>query len=366
MIHRFPWLSGALVAAALIFTAGANAAESVPESGRKVVLELAGERFQWKIVEAPVATPGPRQVLMRVRAVGLNRGDLEILDPKFGAKAGLVVASDAAGEIVAVGGDVKDFRVGDRVNTLYVRNWTDGPASKEKMAAAHGSSVDGVLADYLVLDDTAIAAMPKGLSFEEAATLPTAGLTAWMAVNGQRALRPGDVVVVQGTGGVSTLALQLATALGGRVIATSSSDSKLARARALGAEGGINYRTTPAWSARVLELSGGHGADVVVDVVGKATLPESLKSLAYEGTLSLVGGLSGYDGQLPAIALLLKTARAQGIYVGSRADYRRMAEFIGQREFHPAIDRVFPLEEYAAALAHMASGDFVGKIVLTL
>lgn len=366
MSNRFSWLSGALVAATLILTAGASAAEPVPAAGRKVVLDLAGDRFQWKIVEAPVAAPGPHQVLMRVRAVALNRGDVEVLDPKFGAKAGLVVASDAAGEIVAVGSEVRDFRVGERVNTLYFRNWTDGPPSGEKLAATHGATVDGVLADYLVLDDTAITAMPNGLSFEEAATLPTAGLTAWMAVNGHRALRAGDVVVVQGTGGVSTLALQFATALGGRVIATSSSDGKLARARALGAEGGINYRSTPAWSARVLELTGGHGADVVVDVVGKAALPESLQSLAYGGTLSLVGGLTGFDGQVPAIQLLLKTARVQGIYVGSRADYRRMAEFIGQREFHPAIDRVFPLEEYAAALAHMESGDFVGKIVLTL
>jgi NADPH:quinone reductase-like Zn-dependent oxidoreductase len=366
MIGRFRWSAGVLVALAIILTAGADAAEPVPATGRKVVLDPVDGKFRWKIVEAPVATPGPRQVVVRVRAVSLNRGDVELLDPKFGAKAGQVVTSDAAGEIVAVGGEVKHFRAGDRVTTLYFRNWTDGPPSKDKMAAAHGASVDGVLADYLVVNDTAVASMPKGLSFEEAATLPTAGLTAWMAVNGHRALRKGDVVVVQGTGGVSTFALQFAAALGGRVIATSSSDAKLARAKALGAADGINYRTTPAWSARVLELTGGHGADVVVDVVGKAALPEAVKSLAYGGTLSLVGGLTGYDGQLPAIELILKTARAQGIYVGSRADYQRMAEFIGQRQFHPAIDRTFPLEEFEAALAHMESGDFVGKIVLKL
>jgi NADPH:quinone reductase-like Zn-dependent oxidoreductase len=351
---------------ALVAGGPATAAESVPAVGRKVVLDKAGERLQWKIVEATVPAPGPRQVLVRVRAVALNRGDVEMLDPKFGAPVGRVVASDAAGEIVGVGSGVKDFRVGDRVTSLYFRNWTDGPPSDEKLAATHGASVDGVLADYLALDDTAVASMPQGLSFEEASTLPTAGLTAWMAVNGHRALRPGDVVVVQGTGGVSTFALQFAAALGARVITTSSSDAKLERAKALGARDGINYRTTPAWSARVLELTEGRGADVVVDVGGTRSLPESAKSLAHLGQLSVVGGLTGYDGQVPAINLLLKTARAQGIYVGSRADYLRMGEFIAERKLRPAIDRVYPLENYDTALKQMESGDFVGKIVLTL
>ncbi|MGH8249744.1 MAG: zinc-dependent alcohol dehydrogenase family protein [Steroidobacteraceae bacterium] len=367
MITSNSLTAGALVGLiALVPGASAAAAESLPSTGRKVVLDTVGDGFRWKIVDAPVQAPGPRQVLVRVRAVALNRGDLEMLDPKSGGKAGQAVLSDAAGEIVAVGDEVKDFRPGDRVTSLYFRNWTDGPPNDEKLAATHGGSVDGVLADFLMLDDTAVAPMPEGLGFEEAATLPTAGLTAWMAVNGHRALRPGDIVLVQGTGGVSTFALQFAAALGGRVIATSSSDQKLEKAKALGARDGINYRTTPAWSARVLELTNGHGADVIVDVGGKSSLAESAKSLAHWGMLSIVGGLTGYDGQISALDLLLRTARAQGIYVGSRADYLRMSKFIAQHGLRPAIDRVFALDDYEAALKHLESGEFVGKIVLKL
>lgn len=345
--------------------APAAAADSLPASTRQVVLESAGDRLRWKVAEAPVRAPGPRQVVVRARAFALNRGDLENLDPSYGATPGRVVGSDAAGEIVAVGSGVEDFRLGDRVTTLYFRNWTDGPPTDEKLAAAHGATVEGVFAEYLTIDETAIAPMPEGLSFEEASTLPTAGLTAWMAVHGHRALEPDDVVLVQGTGGVSTFALQFASALGARVIVTSSSEAKLGKAKALGARDGINYRTTPAWSARVMELTGGHGADVIVDVGGTQSLPESAKSLAHHGMLSVVGGLTGYDGQVPAISLLLRSARAQGIYVGSRADFRRMSEFIARHGIRPVIDRVFPLGRHEAALAHLASGDFVGKIVLT-
>jgi NADPH:quinone reductase-like Zn-dependent oxidoreductase len=362
---RVRFAMSVLALCALTIAPSISSAEPIPSTTRKMILEKFENGFRWKLIEVPIAQPAPRQVLMHVRAVALNRGDLEVLAPAEG-REGLVVASDAAGEIVAVGPDVKGFRIGDRATTLYFHNWTDGPPSADKLRSAHGLSVDGVLGDYMVFDDTAVAPAPKGLSYEEASTLPTAGLTAWMAVNGHRPLRSGDVVVVQGTGGVSVFALQFAAALGARVIATSSSDEKLERVKALGASDGINYKTTPAWSARVLELTSGHGADVVVDVGGKDSLPESVKSLAYLGTLSVVGGLTGYDGQVPAAGLLLKTARAQGIFVGSRADYLRMSAFIAQHKLHPAIDRVFALEEYEAALTYMASNAFVGKIVLKL
>ena len=344
-----------------------SAAESpkLPTTTRKIVLEKTDTGYRWKLIQAPVSALGEHQVLIRVRAVALNRGDLEMLEPDAGNDhSGLVVASDAAGDVVAVGSQVQGLQAGARVTSLYFKNWTDGPPNDEKMSKAHGATVDGVLGEYIVLDDTAVAPVPSSLTYEEAATLATAGLTGWMASTGHRAIQPGDVVLVQGTGGVSMFALQFAAAQGARVIATSSSNEKLDRAKAFGADEVINYKQTPAWPKRVMELTERHGADVVVDVGGKATLPLSVESLAYNGTLSIVGGLTGYGGEIPALGLLLKTASAQGIYVGSRADYLRMCEFISKHQIHPVIDRVFPLEQYDEALKHMASGNFVGKIVL--
>jgi NADPH:quinone reductase-like Zn-dependent oxidoreductase len=340
-------------------------ADKPPAATRKVVFEKTDAGYRWKLIEAPVPTLGPRQVLVHVRAVSLNRGDLEMLEPSAGADySGMVPASDAAGEVVAVGSKVEGFEPGMGVTTLYFRDWTDGLPSDATMSGAHGASVDGVLAEYLVIDDTGIAPAPAGLSHEEAAAIPTAGLTAWRAVMAHGPVGPEDYVLVQGTGGVSTFALQFAAAAGAKVIVTSSSDEKIERARALGATAGINYRTTPDWPRRVMELTGGRGADVIVDVGGKNTLPLSAQSLAYDGTLSIVGGLSGYDGQIPAVNLLMKSARAQGIYVGSRADYLRMSEFIAQHRLRPVIERAYPLEQYEEALKLMDSGNFVGKIVL--
>jgi len=310
---------------------------------------------------------GDHQVLVHVRAVSLNRGDLEMLapDPQRNS-AGLQVASDAAGDVVSVGKHVMQARPGMRVTSTYFRRWVDGPPSGEKLAAALGASVDGVLADYVVLDDTGVVPIPSGLTYEQAATLPTAGLTAWNASIGHRVIRPGSIVLIQGTGGVSTFALQFASAAGARVILTSSSDAKLERARAIAPNEEINYRTVPDWSERVLALTHGHGADLVIDVGGKSTLPQSIRCVAYGGTVALVGGLTGYDGELPALALLMKGARAQGVYVGSRADFLRMNAFITAHHLHPVIDRVFTLDRYDEALKYMAAGNFVGKIVLQL
>lgn len=357
-----------LAALAMLAFTGLAAAEApaAPTTTQVVVLDKTDAGYRWKTVEKAVATPGPRQVLVRVRAVALNRGDVEMLAPSPGSdNSGLVVASDAAGEVMAVGSEVTLFKPGQRVSTLYFRNWVDGPMNDETLKGAHGASIDGVFAEYLVLDDTAIAPAPDGLTFEEIAALPTAGLTAWTAVTPGGPLKTGDVVLVQGTGGVSTFALQFAAASGARVIVTSSSDEKIARAKALGAAEGINYKTTPEWSKRVLELTGGHGADLIVDVGGKNTLKQSTQCLAWYGTLSIVGGLTGYDGDIPAVDLLMKHARAQGIYVGSRADYLAMSAFITAHKLKPAIERTFPFEQYPDALKLMESGNFVGKIVVT-
>ena len=350
------------------FAAMAHCAEQLPGIARKIVIDKAETGYRWKLIEAPVQQPRDRQVLVRVRAVGLNRGDWEMLGANNanGALAGRIPASDAAGDIVAVGKSVQNLRPGTRVTSLYFRNWIDGPASKEIINGAHGVDVDGVLGEYILLDDTAVAPAPQGLTYEEAATLPTAGLTAYMATVGQNRLGPDDVVLVQGTGGVSIFALQFAAAAKARVVVTSSSDDKLVRVRELGARDGINYRTYPKWSERLMEVTGGHGADLVVDVGGKETLEQSVKSLAYGGVLSIVGGLSGYDGTISSLGLLNRTASARGIFVGSRADYIRMSSFIVEHRMRPVIDKVFPFDQYDAALQHLRTGNPVGRVVLKL
>lgn len=339
-----------------------------PTTTRKVVLEkTANGGYRWKLTEAQVPSIGDHQILIHVRAVALNRGDLEILDPDRGPdRSGRMVASDAAGDVVAVGKSVTQVRPAERVTSTYFKNWTDGPPTEEKLEKALGASVEGVLADFVVLDDSNVAPAPVGFSYDEAATLPTAGVTGWMASVGRREPHKGDVVLIQGTGGVSVFAMQFAAACGARIILTSSSDAKLSRTQSIAAHEGINYRNVPQWSQKVLELTRGHGADLIIDVGGKSTLEQSVRSLAFGGTLSIVGGLTGYDGELPASALLGKVLNVHGIFVGSRADFLRMNAFIAAHHLHPVIDKTFPFEQFDAALQYMAAGDFIGKIVLRL
>jgi NADPH:quinone reductase-like Zn-dependent oxidoreductase len=364
-------LSMALLSGAAGLGLGVSTAHAAPSGPgatmRKVVLEKAAAGYRWKIVQAPVPVVGGSEVLVRVHAVSLNRGDLmRLKGDSEGDRTGQVPVTDAAGEVVAVGSRVKGVHKGERVTNTYFKNWVDGPFSHERLEHVPGWTAEGVLADYIVLGSADAIPIPDGMTYEEAATLPTAGVTAWNAVSGHHELHAGDVVLVQGTGGVSTFALQFAVAGGARVIVTSSSDDKLARARALGARDGINYKAQPEWAKSVLQLTQGHGADLVVDVGGKATLAQSVDSLADGGTLSVVGGLTGYDGDISAWGLLKKAATAQTIFVGSRADYLRMLAFMKSHHLHPLIEKVFPLAAYEDALRLMAEGQFTGKIVLDL
>lgn len=353
--------------AGMALPAAAAAAQAPARTTREVVLEKAATGYRWMLVVAAVPAVGPHDVLVHVHAIALNHDDTDLLgpDPQHD-HTGHIVGSDAAGEVIAVGADVTAIHPGERVTNTYFADWTDGPFASKRLAGMYGSSLNGVFRDYLVLPDTDVVGIPDGLSYEEAATLPTAGLTAWSAVTKGRQLRLGDVVLVQGTGGVSIFALQFAAAMGAHVIVTSSSESKLRRALALGAGDGIDYRTTPQWADRVRELTHSRGADLVVDVGGKATLGQSVRCLADAGTLAIVGGLTGYDGVIPAAGLLMKDARAEAVFVGSRADFRRMSEFIAAHHLHPVIDRVFPVEQYQDALRYLQSGGFVGKIVLRM
>jgi NADPH:quinone reductase-like Zn-dependent oxidoreductase len=363
--YHLAWLSA--LALWLITGGAVGAADNAPQATRRIVFERADKAYRLKLTQGPVAGLGDHQVLVHMRAVALNRGDWEVLATDPGVDInGRIAGSDGAGDVVAVGPAVRGFHRGDRVTSLYFRNWTDGPPDGRKLSDVIGLNTDGVFGDLVVLDDTAVATMPATLTYTEAATLPTAWLTAWSALTSGRKLRPGDVVLVQGTGGVSAAAIQLGAAMGARVVVTSSSDAKFAQARALGARDAINYRTTPEWSKQVRDITGQHGADLVVDVGGARTLEQSVRSLAYQGGIAIVGGLTGYDGAVPAAPLLEKVATAYGVFVGSRADYYRMSRFIITHRIHPAVDRVYRLEEFAAAVAQLKSGDFVGKIVLQL
>jgi NADPH:quinone reductase-like Zn-dependent oxidoreductase len=364
-----------LCAALLLGSSGAEpvhavpaaAAQDLPATTRQVVLERADRGYRWKITEAPLPKLGDHDVLVHVHAIGLNRGDVDILGPDEGHDhSGLVPASDAAGEVVAVGAAVTGFHKGERVTNTYFRDWTSGPYNQQLLTAVYGWTINGLLGDYVALADTAVVRVAPGLSDEEAATLPTAGLTAWTAVTEARKLKPGDTVLVQGTGGVAVFAMQFAASMGARVIVTSSSDDKLARVHTLGASEGINYRNLPKWSERVREITQGRGVDLVVELGGKDTLEQSVQSLADSGALSLVGGLSGYDGVLPAEGLLMKRVRVQGIFVGSRADFEHMNAFIAEHHIRPVVDRTFPLQQYAEALDYMRRGNFIGKIVIRL
>jgi NADPH:quinone reductase-like Zn-dependent oxidoreductase len=351
----------------LFLAVAVTARADLPEMTRNVVYQKTDGGYRLQLVEAPVPSPAAGQVLVRMRAVSLNRGEIENMAQSGGRdRSGMIAASDGAGVVVALGAGTKEFKVGDRVTSMYFNDFTHYPPKPENLRGAVGSNMDGVFGEYVVLDETALVPIPAGWSDVDAATLPTAGLTAWSAVMIQGRAGPRKIVLVQGTGGVSTFALQIAKAAGATVIVTSSSEEKLARARALGADHTINYRTTPDWGKKVFELTGGHGADLVIEVGGQGTLKQSLEALALNGTISIVGGITGYGGELPAVGVLDKAAHVVGILVGSRNQLKDFQAFLTRNNVKPVIEHVFSLLELDAAINQLRSGQFVGKIVVTL
>jgi NADPH:quinone reductase-like Zn-dependent oxidoreductase len=316
--------------------------------------------------ERPQPQPGPGEVLLRVRAVSLNYRDLLVARGQYNPKLPLprIPVSDAAGEVAAVGPGVTRVRVGERVAGLFMPGWVEGELTEAKAKTALGGAVDGVLAEYAVLPAEGVTPVPTHLSDEEAATLPCAAVTAWHALFGVRPVKPGDSVLVQGTGGVSLFALQFARLAGARVIATSSSDAKLKRAIELGASDGVNYKSTPEWGDRVRELSGG-GVDHVIEVGGAGTLGQSLRAVRTGGHVALIGVLSG-GGQVNPVPILMRGVTVQGIFVGSRATFEAMNRTIALHQLRPVVDRVFPFAEAPAAFRYMESGAHFGKIVIRL
>jgi NADPH:quinone reductase-like Zn-dependent oxidoreductase len=308
--------------------------------------------------------PGARQVLLRMRAVSLNYRDLMTVEGTYNPrqKLPLIPCSDGVGEVVAVGEEVTRVRPGDRVCPIFAQRWISGEPTRERLRSTLGGPLDGTLAEQMVLDEEGVVKVPSHLTDEEAAALPCAAVTAWNAVVTEGRIKAGDTVLVQGTGGVSIFALQFAHLLGARVIATSSRPEKLARALELGASDGINYRETPAWGAKVKELTGGAGVDLVVEVGGAGTLEQSLQAVRLGGTLALIGVLSGGAPQLRLASIFMQKIRVQGIVVGDRESFEAMNRAIDLHRLRPVIDHVFPFEEARAAFDRMAAGEHLGKI----
>ncbi|MFZ5463369.1 MAG: zinc-dependent alcohol dehydrogenase family protein [Pseudomonadota bacterium] len=317
--------------------------------------------------ERPVPRPGAGEVLLRMRAASLNYRDLVVLQRGYGALTGslpLVPVSDGVGEVVEVGPGVTRVALGDRVCPMFMPGWLGGAPSAARLTRTLGGPLDGVMAEFMAMPEQSVAHVPAHLSDEQAATLPCAALTAWSALVTCGAVKPGDRVLIQGTGGVSLFALQFAKLLGAYVIILSGSDAKLERALALGADDGLNYRTTPEWGKAVRERAGGDGVDHVVEVGGEQTLAQSLRAVRVGGTISLIGVLSGGNLNLKLGPVVTRQVRLQGITVGSRDGFEAMARAIGQHRLEPVIDRVFPFEALREALDYLASGAHFGKICL--
>jgi NADPH:quinone reductase-like Zn-dependent oxidoreductase len=321
------------------------------------------------LIERPVPRPGPGQVLVRMHAASLNYRDLLVATGRYGRGElhyPLVPLSDGAGEVVDIGPGVTRLKPKDRVAGAFFQKWVDGPFDASKASSALGGAIDGVLSEYVVLEEGGAVKFPSFLSYEEASTLPCAGVTAWMGLMELGELAPSDAVLTMGTGGVSIFTLQFSKAIGASVISTSSSDAKLARAEQLGADHGINYRSTPDWAAAARAFTHGRGVDALLEVGGAETLPMSLRALRDGGHLVLVGLLGGEMANREVAQNNGRGVRVDAIYVGSARHFDRMNEAIARWGLHPIIDRTFPFEAAPRAYRHLESGAHFGKVVVTL
>lgn len=315
--------------------------------------------------DAPQPTPSAGQALIKMKAWSLNYRDLLVVRGIYKPKLQFPfqMISDGVGEVVSVGANVTRVKPGDRVSGAFMQTWIEGGPSDEKSASALGGDIPGLAAEYVVLDAEGLVHVPKMLTDEEGASLPCAAVTAWNALVTEGKLTAGQTVLVQGTGGVSIFALQFAKMLGAKVIATSSSDEKLARVRSLGADETINYKSTPEWGKRVQELTGGKGVDHVVEVGGAGTLGQSLIAVRTGGRISMIGVLTG--GGADTVPILMKSVTVQGIFVGSRSMFEEMNAAIAHNRMKPVIDeRTFSFSQFPDALRYMESGNHFGKIVL--
>lgn len=321
-----------------------------------------------RLVEETAVKPGPGQVRVRLSAGSLNFRDLMVVRGGYGppSQEPLVPGSDGVGKVVETGPGVTRLAVGDRVATSFFPDWVDGPMTPAAVTGALGGGRAGTFAQEIVLAEYSLVKSPEHLTDVEAATLTCAGTTAWHALFETGTVQPGSTVLLLGTGGVSIWALQLAKAAGCRVIITSSSDEKLEKTRALGADDTINYVRTPEWSAEARRLTGGEGVDLVLEVGGEKTLAQSLASVRLQGTVATIGAVSGSGGGVPPRALIPGAARLQGVYVGPRRYHEKLARFVSVMKIRPVVDRAFGFEELPQAYRHLESGAHFGKVVIGL
>jgi NADPH:quinone reductase-like Zn-dependent oxidoreductase len=340
-----------------------------PEQQRRCTLIRQPDgAYRLTFEQAPIPKPAEHEVLVRVHAASLNRRDVYVLHGQYPMppRPSLVPLSDGAGEVVSVGTGVTRFKGGDRVAAIFFQRWLEGRPDAETHSSALGGQIDGMLSQYVCLSEEGLVGVPQGYSHEEASTLPCAAVTAWNGLMTRGRMQQGDNVLILGTGGVSIFGLQFAAAAGARPIVTSSSDEKLAHAKTLGAAATINYRKTSDLSQALRAATGGVGVHQVLEVGGAGTLVQSIASLAPGGHIALIGGLAGFGGDIPAMALLHANATASGIYVGSRADFQTMNAFIERHRIRPVIDRVYELDEADAAYRRIEAGEHLGKVVIRL
>lgn len=321
-----------------------------------------------KLTSRPITAtpPGPGEIQVDVRASSLNFHDYVVVTGLLPTEDGRIPLSDGAGIVTAVGEGVVEFKVGDRVLSHFFPRWHDGPPTAERISGIPGDHVDGFAAHSVTMPVAAFSRMPAHLDFAEAATLTCAGLTAWRALMVEAHLNPGDWVLVQGSGGVSVFALQFARMMGCRVVATSSSEEKLARLGELGAEVLINYREEANWGDRVLSATDGRGVDLVVEVGGSGTVAQSVRAVAFDGCISMIGVLTGFSGEVPTAELFQKNARIKGITVGSQRHQADMLDAVEASGLRPVIDSRYPLSSLAEAFRHQESQRHFGKICIEL
>lgn len=334
---------------------------------RRFVLVSQGNGYDLCRADGPVPVPGKGEVLVRVHAVSLNRRDLGVRDLSYPVNGAdhFTPLSDAAGEVVAVGEGVTDWKAGDRVMATFFQNHLGGRLTLPAVFSSLGAGGPGVFADNIILAETGMLPVPEGWTFEEAACLGCAGVTAWSALMSLGQLQAGDDVLVIGTGGVAIFAVQIAAAAGAKPIILSSSADKIAQAKALGAAEGINYRDQPEWAEEVRRITGGAGVQHVVELGGVGTLQKSIASLGLNGHLALIGALDGFGGQFEALPLIFSALRVSAVMVGSRQEHADLAAFMVEHGIKPAIDRVYGIDEAEAAYAHADRGAF-GKVVISL